>query len=123
VICGEGAVTELLRLEGLSVAFGGLRAVQDVRITVREGTLTALIGPNGAGKTTVFALVSGFLKPDAGLGVPEARRRPRRLRGPRHHRARAASERARRHDAHVPDRAAFCGADGAREHRGRRAPA
>jgi branched-chain amino acid transport system ATP-binding protein len=56
----------LLQVEGLSVAFGGLRAVQDVSFTVREGTLTALIGPNGAGKTTLFALVSGFLEPDAG---------------------------------------------------------
>jgi branched-chain amino acid transport system ATP-binding protein len=59
-------VAELLQVEGLSVAFGGLRAVQDVSFTVREGTLTALIGPNGAGKTTLFALVSGFLEPDAG---------------------------------------------------------
>ncbi|MFO1288981.1 MAG: ATP-binding cassette domain-containing protein, partial [Rubrivivax sp.] len=56
----------LLRVEHLSRAFGGLRAVQDVSFAVREGTLTALIGPNGAGKTTLFALVSGFLKPDAG---------------------------------------------------------
>ncbi|MBL8341827.1 MAG: ABC transporter ATP-binding protein [Rubrivivax sp.] len=60
---------ELLRIEGLSRAFGGLRAVQDVSLTVRAGTLTALIGPNGAGKTTLFALMSGFLKPDAGRVV------------------------------------------------------
>jgi len=57
----------LLRVKHLSRSFGGLRAVQDVSFTVREGTLTALIGPNGAGKTTLFALVSGFLKPDAGF--------------------------------------------------------
>jgi branched-chain amino acid transport system ATP-binding protein len=62
-------VTELLRLEGLSRAFGGLRAVQDVGLSVPAGTLTALIGPNGAGKTTLFALMSGFLKPDAGRVV------------------------------------------------------
>lgn len=57
---------ELLRIEHLSRAFGGLRAVQDVSLAVRPGTLTALIGPNGAGKTTLFALMSGFLRPDAG---------------------------------------------------------
>ena len=56
----------LLQLQGLSIAFGGLRAVQDVSLAVQPGTLTALIGPNGAGKTTLFALMSGFLRPDAG---------------------------------------------------------
>ena len=56
----------LLRIEHLSRAFGGLRAVQDVSLSVPAGTLTALIGPNGAGKTTLFALMSGFLAPDTG---------------------------------------------------------
>jgi branched-chain amino acid transport system ATP-binding protein len=56
----------LLALSGVSIAFGGLRAVQDVSITLPRGTLGALIGPNGAGKTTLFALMSGFLKPDTG---------------------------------------------------------
>jgi branched-chain amino acid transport system ATP-binding protein len=56
----------LLRLQGLSISFGGLRAVQDVSLEVMPHTLTALIGPNGAGKTTLFALMSGFLRPDAG---------------------------------------------------------
>ena len=56
----------MLRLQGLSITFGGLRAVQDVSLQLAAGTLAALIGPNGAGKTTLFALMSGFLKPDAG---------------------------------------------------------
>ena len=56
----------LLSLKGLSIAFGGLRAVQGVSLDVMPGSLTALIGPNGAGKTTLFALMSGFLVPDAG---------------------------------------------------------
>jgi branched-chain amino acid transport system ATP-binding protein len=59
-------VAELLRLTNLSRAFGGLRAVQDVSLSVPRGSLTALIGPNGAGKTTLFALMSGFLVPDSG---------------------------------------------------------
>ena len=56
----------LLELRELSIAFGGLRAVQNVSLRVPRGSLTALIGPNGAGKTTLFALVSGFLRPDSG---------------------------------------------------------
>ncbi len=63
----------LLELRGLSIAFGGLRAVQDVSLSVPRGSLTALIGPNGAGKTTLFALVSGFLRPDSGRVVFDGR--------------------------------------------------
>ena len=59
----------LLELSGLHKAFGGLRAVQDVNLSVPRGGLSALIGPNGAGKTTLFALMSGFLVPDAGRVV------------------------------------------------------
>ena len=57
---------DLLQLSGLSKSFGGLKAVQNVSLTVPEGSLTALIGPNGAGKTTLFALMSGFVRPDTG---------------------------------------------------------
>ncbi len=56
----------LLEVEGLSKYFGGLQAVKDLNLTVGEGEIVALIGPNGAGKTTAFALISGFLRPDAG---------------------------------------------------------
>ncbi len=59
-------MADLLALEHVSRAFGGLRAVQDVSLRVPRGSLSALIGPNGAGKTTLFALMSGFLKPDSG---------------------------------------------------------
>jgi branched-chain amino acid transport system ATP-binding protein len=58
--------TPLLRVEGLSKRFGGLQAVKDLSFTLAEGEIVALIGPNGAGKTTAFALLSGFLTPDAG---------------------------------------------------------
>ena len=56
----------LLEVQGVSRAFGGLKAVQNVSLQVPQGSLTALIGPNGAGKTTLFALLSGFLTPDTG---------------------------------------------------------
>ena len=59
----------LLQLDGLSIAFGGLKAVQGVSLALPEGRLGALIGPNGAGKTTLFALMSGFLRPDRGQVV------------------------------------------------------
>jgi branched-chain amino acid transport system ATP-binding protein len=59
----------LLQLHAVSIAFGGLRAVQDVSLALHAGTLGALIGPNGAGKTTLFALMSGFLPPDSGRVV------------------------------------------------------
>ncbi|WP_135467023.1 ABC transporter ATP-binding protein [Crenalkalicoccus roseus] len=56
----------LLRVEGLTRAFGGLVAVQDLSFEVREGEILGLLGPNGSGKTTALNLVSGALAPDAG---------------------------------------------------------
>ncbi len=56
----------LLETRGLAVQFGGLRAVNDVDLTLHSGEILSLIGPNGAGKTTFFNLVSGFLTPSAG---------------------------------------------------------
>lgn len=56
----------MLELQGLAIAFGGVRAVQGVSLVLPKGVLGALIGPNGAGKTTLFALMSGFLRPDSG---------------------------------------------------------
>jgi ABC-type branched-subunit amino acid transport system ATPase component len=51
---------------GLSKAFGGVQAAQDVDITVPAGAISGLIGPNGAGKSTVLKMLSGFLRPDHG---------------------------------------------------------
>ncbi len=58
--------TSLLEISGLSKSFGGLRAVQNVNIKVRQGDLHAVIGPNGAGKSTLFNLITGRLKPTSG---------------------------------------------------------
>jgi branched-chain amino acid transport system permease protein len=60
---GDGARVEfpVLKVTGLSVAFGGVHALSDVDIEVREGELVGLIGPNGAGKTTLIDAVTGFV--------------------------------------------------------------
>jgi branched-chain amino acid transport system ATP-binding protein len=59
-------MTDALVVTKLSKRFGGLRAVQDLSFTVREGETVALIGPNGAGKTTSFHLITGYHRADAG---------------------------------------------------------
>jgi branched-chain amino acid transport system ATP-binding protein len=59
-------VAELLSVRNLSLAFGGLRALDDVDLTVEEGSVTGLIGPNGAGKTSLLNCICGFYKPQRG---------------------------------------------------------
>ena len=56
----------ILKVEHLTMRFGGLVAVDDVSLTVARRGITALIGPNGAGKTTVFNCITGFYKPTVG---------------------------------------------------------
>ena len=56
----------MLDVTNLSISFGGLKAVDDFNISIKEGELYGLIGPNGAGKTTVFNLLTGVYKPDEG---------------------------------------------------------
>jgi len=56
----------LLDVRNLTKAFGGLRAVDDVSFTVREGQILGLLGPNGSGKTTVFNLIAGTFPADRG---------------------------------------------------------
>lgn len=73
----------LLVAKGISKQFGGLKAVDEVDISVRDRTLHALIGPNGAGKTTAFNLLSGLHTPDGGTvtlaGVPLSGRTPEEI--------------------------------------------
>ena len=56
----------LLTLQGLSVTFGGLKAVSDLNYDLEAGMLGGLIGPNGAGKTTVFNVITGVYRPTSG---------------------------------------------------------
>jgi len=56
----------VLRVEHLTMRFGGLLAIDDLSYEMKRGTITALIGPNGAGKTTVFNCITGFYQPTEG---------------------------------------------------------
>ena len=56
----------LLTVEGLSMRFGGLLAVNNVGLTLNQGEIVSLIGPNGAGKTTIFNCLTGFYRPTGG---------------------------------------------------------
>ena len=59
-------MTAVLDALGVSVAFSGIRALENVSVTVKAGERVGLIGPNGAGKTTLFNCLLGTLQPDAG---------------------------------------------------------
>ncbi|HUK10480.1 MAG TPA: ABC transporter ATP-binding protein [Stellaceae bacterium] len=83
----------MLTLEGLSVSYAGLRALDGVSLSIEEGQFAAIVGPNGAGKTTLFKAISGTVQPAGGsihfdgedlLALPPA-------------------ERAHRGIAHVPE--------------------
>ena len=56
----------ILQVEKLSLAFGGVNALDEVSVEVAPGSITSIIGPNGAGKTTLLNTISGFYKPQSG---------------------------------------------------------
>src|SRR3954447_21262639 len=56
----------MLKVDDLSVAYGGLHALSGVSLTVAEGQFVAIVGPNGAGKTTLFKAISGTVTPVSG---------------------------------------------------------
>jgi len=56
----------ILKVNNVSISFGGLRAVSDVNLQLGKGEIVGLIGPNGSGKTTLLNIISGIYTPDAG---------------------------------------------------------
>jgi branched-chain amino acid transport system ATP-binding protein len=83
----------MLEVRNLSVAYGGLRALTDVSLTVEEGQFVTVVGPNGAGKSTLFKTICGIVPPLQGtISFRGNDLRPR-----------AASERAHLGIAHVPE--------------------
>jgi branched-chain amino acid transport system ATP-binding protein len=74
-----------LSVNGVTVSFGGITALDDVSLEVSQGEVLGVIGPNGAGKTTLFNVICGFVKPDSGSlrwrEAPLERLRPDRLAG------------------------------------------
>ncbi|MEP9349462.1 ABC transporter ATP-binding protein [Xanthobacter sp. KR7-225] len=75
----------VLEVSNLSIAFGGLRAVDDVSLNAERNRITTVIGPNGAGKSTLFNIISGALRPLSGRvivdGVDMTGAAPERLKG------------------------------------------
>lgn len=59
-------MTAVLEVDGLGVAFGGIRAVDGVSFAAEPNAITTVIGPNGAGKSTLFNLISGLIRPHSG---------------------------------------------------------
>jgi branched-chain amino acid transport system ATP-binding protein len=67
-------MTALLEVDGLTKHFGGVLANDRVSFSVERGEMLGIIGPNGAGKSTLFELITGFVRPDAGVVRLDGRR-------------------------------------------------
>ncbi len=86
----------MLKVSGLAMRFGGLKAVDDLSFEARARDITAVIGPNGAGKTTVFNCITGFYRPTAGsIALTHANGRSFQLHHMPGHRIAAAAKVAR----------------------------
>jgi branched-chain amino acid transport system ATP-binding protein len=70
----------LLKVENVSLRFGGVKAITDVSFDIRKGEIRAIIGPNGAGKTSMLNVINGFYHPQEGLitykGATRAKMKP-----------------------------------------------
>jgi ABC-type Fe3+/spermidine/putrescine transport system ATPase subunit len=69
-----------LTLNGLGKAYGNLKVVDDVDLTLEEGEFVSLLGPSGCGKTTTLRMIAGFIEPTAGSIAWTGRCCPRRAR-------------------------------------------
>jgi branched-chain amino acid transport system permease protein len=81
---GPGAQAAILEVSNVSVAFGGVQALQEVSFDIRPREILGIIGPNGAGKTTLFNVLSGLVQPDSGQaalrgGIALVGRRPEEI--------------------------------------------
>jgi branched-chain amino acid transport system ATP-binding protein len=81
---GETAAAEpVLKLDSISLSFGGLQALSDLELHVDDAEVVSVIGPNGAGKTTVFNVITGIYQPSSGIvlfaGQPIAGKPPHRI--------------------------------------------
>ena len=56
----------MLCLDGVSLSFGGLKAISELSLEVKGGEIVSIIGPNGAGKSTAINLITGIYRPDTG---------------------------------------------------------
>ncbi len=112
----------VLRLDNITMQFGGVVAVDNLSLEVNEGEIVALIGPNGAGKTTAFNTITGVYEPTNGqvsfMGEPIVRNHPqgkmkkqgenqgqggREIRSDARARPYARPDHQARHGAHVPE--------------------
>ena len=62
-------MSDVLYLDGISVSFGGFKALNDLSLVVEKGEMRAIIGPNGAGKTTMMDIITGRTRPDKGIAL------------------------------------------------------
>ena len=68
---------ELLKVDNISLSFGGVKAITDISFDIRKGEIRAIIGPNGAGKTSMLNVINGFYYPQEGVITFRGKRRRR----------------------------------------------
>jgi branched-chain amino acid transport system ATP-binding protein len=97
-VTGDAASGEtLLAVDGVSLRFGGVKAITDVSFDIRKGEIRAIIGPNGAGKTSMLNWSTASTIPSTAASPTRARRRPR---------MKSAPGREPRHRPYLPERGA-----------------